>query len=144
VLKLFYAPGTCALASHIALEEAGAEYEAVRLDFRTGEQRQPDYLAINSKGRVPALVTDEGVLTETPAILVYVAQRFPGAQLAPIESPFALGARPGVQQLSVLDRPCRARARQARLSLGRRSGGAGSDAAQGSRFGRRMLRADRA
>jgi glutathione S-transferase len=89
VLKFFYAADTCALASHIALEEAGATYEAVRLDFRTGDQRKPEYLAINPKARVPALVTDDGVLTETPAMLVYVAQRFPDAGLAPMDSPFA-------------------------------------------------------
>ena len=87
MMKLFYAPGTCALASHIALEEAGADYEAVRLNFGAEEQRKPDYLAINPKGRVPALVTDRGVLTETPAILAYVAQSFPAAGLAP-QDPF--------------------------------------------------------
>lgn len=89
MLKLFYAVGTCALASHIALEEAGAEYDAVRLDFRTNDQRKPEYLAINPKGRVPALVTDDGVLTETPAILAFVAQSFPRAGLAPTADPFA-------------------------------------------------------
>ena len=89
MLRFFYAADTCALASHIALEEAGAEYEAVRLDFRTGDQRKPEYLAINPKGRVPALATDDGVLTETPAILAYVAQSFPGARLAPVANPFA-------------------------------------------------------
>jgi glutathione S-transferase len=89
VLKLFYAVGTCALASHIALEEAGAEYDAVRLEFGTNDQRKPEYLAINPKGRVPALVTDDGVLTETPAILAFVAQRFPSAGLAPTADPFA-------------------------------------------------------
>lgn len=88
MLKLFYAPGTCALASHIVLEEAGAEYEAVRLDFATNDQRKPEYLAVNPKGRVPALVTDRGVLTESPAILVFVAQRFPEAGLAPLADPF--------------------------------------------------------
>src|SRR5271166_121086 len=62
--KLYYAPGTCALASHIALEEAGAAYKAERLDFKTNQQNSPEYLAINPKGRVPALVTDHGVLTE--------------------------------------------------------------------------------
>jgi glutathione S-transferase len=91
MLKFFYAAETCALASHIALEEAGADYEAVRLSFRSSDQRKPEYLAINPKGRVPTLVTDEGVLTETPAILVYVAQRFPSARLAPLSNPFALG-----------------------------------------------------
>jgi glutathione S-transferase len=89
MLKLFYAPNTCALASHVALEEAGADYEAVRLDFRANEQRKPEYLAINPKGRVPALVTDRGVLTETPAILAFVAQCFPQARLAPLDDPFA-------------------------------------------------------
>ena len=80
---LYYAPGTCALASHIALEEAGADYDARRVDFSNGEQQSVDYLALNPKGRVPALVTPRGVLTETPAILAYIAQMFPGAALAP-------------------------------------------------------------
>lgn len=90
MLKLYYAPGTCALASHIALEEAGAPYEAVRLDFSRGEQRGAEYLKINPKGRVPALITDRGILTETPAILVYIAQSFPAAKLAAVGDPFAL------------------------------------------------------
>ncbi len=89
MLKLFYAPHTCSLASHIALEEAGAHYEAVRVDFRSNAQRAPEYLAINPKGRVPALVTDRGILTETPAILAYVAQSFPQTRLAPLDDPFA-------------------------------------------------------
>lgn len=83
MLKLFYAPGTCSLAAHIALEETGVPYEARRVDFSTAEQTKPDYLAINPKGRVPALVTDRGVITETPAILTYVAQSFPEAKLVP-------------------------------------------------------------
>ncbi len=89
--KLYYAPGTCALASHIALEEAGAAYKAERLDFRANQQNRPDYLAINPKGRVPALVTERGVLTETPAILAFIAQSFPQAKLAPFGDAFALG-----------------------------------------------------
>ena len=89
MLKLFYAVGTCALASHIALEEAGAEYEAIRLNFGTEDQRKPEYLKINPKGRVPALITDKGILTETPAILAYIAQVFPKANLAPLGDPFA-------------------------------------------------------
>ena len=90
MLTFHYAPGTCALASHLALEYAGAPYEAVRLDFRQQQQRSPDYLRINPKGRVPALTTDRGVITETPAILQYVAQTFPTAKLAPLEDPFLL------------------------------------------------------
>jgi glutathione S-transferase len=90
MLKFFFAPGTCALASRIALEEAGADYEPVRIDFKSGQQRSADYLAVNPKGRVPALVTDRGVLTETPAILFYVAQTYPAAKLAPLDDPFGL------------------------------------------------------
>ncbi len=89
MLKFFYAQNTCSLASHIALEEAGADYETVRLDFRTNDQRKPEYLAINPKSRVPALVTDRGILTETPAILAFVAQSFPEAKLAPFGDAFA-------------------------------------------------------
>lgn len=90
MLKLYYAAGTCALASHISLEEADAKFETVRLSFKTGDQRKPEYLAINPKGRVPALVTDQGILTETPALLVYIAQTFPKAGLAPLDNAFEL------------------------------------------------------
>lgn len=89
MLKLFYALNTCALASHITLEEIGVQHEAVRLDFSNHDQNKPDYLAINPKGRVPALITDRGILTETPAILAYLAQSYPQAQLAPLGDPFA-------------------------------------------------------
>jgi glutathione S-transferase len=89
MFKLYYAPGTCALASHIALAEAGADYELERIDFASSQQRTPEYLAVNPKGRVPALVTPQGTLTETPAILVYVAQSFSEAGLAPLDDPFA-------------------------------------------------------
>lgn len=85
MMKLFWAPNTCALASHIALEEAGATYETVRLNFADNQQRKPEYLAINPKGRVPALVTDRGILTETPAILAWIAQTYPQAKLAPTD-----------------------------------------------------------
>ncbi len=90
MFTLHYAPNTCALASHIALEHAGAEYQAVRVDFARSEQRSPDYLRVNPKGRVPALVTSRGILTETPAILMFVCQSFPEAGLAPLEDAFAL------------------------------------------------------
>ena len=89
MLKLFFSPGSCALASMIALEEAGADYEPVRIDFSKSEQTKPEYLAINPKGRVPALVTDRGILTENPAILAFVAQSYPQAKLAPLDDPFA-------------------------------------------------------
>lgn len=88
MLKLFYSKGSCALASRIALEDAGADYELVKVDLASGEQRGADYLKINPKGRVPALVTEKGILTETPAILIYVAQAFPEAKLAMLDDPF--------------------------------------------------------
>lgn len=90
MFTFYYAPNTCALASHIALEKAGAEYEAVRVDFSQDEQRSPEFLRINPKARVPALVTDRGILTETPAILMFICQSFPNAGLAPLEDAFAL------------------------------------------------------
>ncbi|EMN4465491.1 glutathione S-transferase family protein [Aeromonas hydrophila] len=89
-LTLYLAPGTCAMAVRIALTEAGAPHRIKQLDLAAGEQRSPTYLAINPKGRVPALVTERGVLTETPALLLYVAQRFPNAGLAPLDDPFLL------------------------------------------------------
>lgn len=90
MLNFYYAPGTCALASHLALELADARYEAVRLDFRAQQQRSPEYLRVNPKGRVPALATDRGVLTETPALLLFIAQSFPESGLAPLDDAFLL------------------------------------------------------
>ncbi len=84
----YYAPRTVSVASHITLNEAAADYELRRLDFSMTEQRSDDYLRVNPKGRVPALVTDQGILTETPAILAYVAQSYPAARLAPLDDPF--------------------------------------------------------
>ena len=89
MLKFFFGPHSCALASHIALEEAAADYDAVRLNLAAGDQKKPEFLKINPKARVPALVTDRGVLTENPAILAYIAQTFPKAKLAPLDDPFA-------------------------------------------------------
>jgi glutathione S-transferase len=89
-MKFYFAPNSCALASHIALEEAGAAYEAVRVNFGANEQRGSAYLAINPKGRVPSLVTARGVLTETPAMLLYIAQTHAAAGLAPLDDAWAL------------------------------------------------------
>ena len=89
MLKFYYAPKTCALAVHLALEHIGAPYEAIVLDFSQQAQRSPEYLHINPKGRVPALVTEDGFLSETPALLLYLCQRFPAANLAPLGSIFA-------------------------------------------------------
>ena len=94
MLTLFHTPGACSLASCIILEEirekVGAEYEIKKVSFADGDQHKPDFLRINPKGRVPALTTAAGILTETPAILLYLAQRFPEADLAPLDDIFAL------------------------------------------------------
>jgi glutathione S-transferase len=82
-LKFFYGPNACSLAPHIALAEAGAQFEAIRLDLKAGDQRKPEYLAVNPKGRVPALVTPQGTLTECAVILGWVAQTYPEAHLKP-------------------------------------------------------------
>jgi glutathione S-transferase len=88
---LYYAPGACSLACHIALEEAGADFGAHRLDFAKGEQRSSEYLRINPHGRVPALQVGERVLTEGPAILGYIARSHPGAGLLPADEFDAAG-----------------------------------------------------
>ncbi|MFN3878578.1 MAG: glutathione S-transferase family protein [Brevundimonas sp.] len=88
MLTLYTSSGSCSRASHIALEESGLDFEVRLLDFSKSEQRQPDYLAINPKGRVPALATDQGVLTESPAILAHIAALAHAGLLAPTD-PFA-------------------------------------------------------
>ncbi|MBU6373056.1 MAG: glutathione S-transferase N-terminal domain-containing protein [Alphaproteobacteria bacterium] len=82
-MKLFYAPGTCALAPHILLEEIGRPFEAVRLDFTANEQRSAAYLELNPRGRVPLLVTEQGSLRENVAISLYLADLEPARGLLP-------------------------------------------------------------
>jgi glutathione S-transferase len=79
-VKLYYLAGSCALAPHIALEQSGLAYEAVRIE--RGKQSDPSYLAINPLGRVPALVTlSHGTITEVPAVLCYIADQIGGHEL---------------------------------------------------------------
>ena len=80
-MKLYFSNGSCSLASHIMLEEAGAKFDAQRLNLREGEHKRPEYLAINPKAKVPALAVDGGVITENPAILSYIADTHPQANL---------------------------------------------------------------
>jgi glutathione S-transferase len=86
-MKLYYAPGACSLSPHIALREAGASFEAIKVDLAAKKtEAGEDFLAINPKGQVPTLVTDDGeVITEGPVIVQYLAERFPAAGLAPAE-----------------------------------------------------------
>ncbi|MCD6041390.1 MAG: glutathione S-transferase protein [Burkholderiales bacterium] len=77
MLTLFYAPGACSMAAHIALEESGEKYEAKRMDLSKGEQKTAEYLKIHPLGRVPALKLDDGSpLTENTAILPFLGKRF--------------------------------------------------------------------
>ncbi len=92
-MQLYYAPHTVSVAVAIALEEVGLEYEAIRLDFAEGEQSKPAYKQINPKGRVPALAVDGGILTETGALLEYVAAQAPGAGLVPADPVMAARMR---------------------------------------------------
>lgn len=92
---LFFSPGACSLASHIALAESGLPYAVRRVRFADDEQRSPDYLKLNPNGRVPVLVTDSGPLVETPAILAFIAQMAPEARLAPLDDPFQFARMQG-------------------------------------------------
>lgn len=84
-MKLYYSPGACSLASHIALEEAGLPYEAVAAPTKTKVLPDgSDFRKVNPLGYVPYLVMDDGTgLSEGPAILQYVADQAPAKQLAP-------------------------------------------------------------
>ena len=82
-MQLYYAPGTISVAVAIALEEAGLDYEAVKIDFANKEQLSPAYAQINPKSRVPALAVEGGILTETGALLDYIADITPEAGLRP-------------------------------------------------------------
>lgn len=80
---LYYAPGTASFAVHWLMIELGLDFQVIRLDFAAGEQRAPEFLRINPTGRVPALVVDGQVYTESAALLMLLAERHPAAGLAP-------------------------------------------------------------
>ena len=86
--RFIYAPETISLASHIALLDAGVTPDLQRLSFADKEQQSAHYTRINPKARVPTLITPDGALTETPAILGYIAQQFPDAGLMPLGDPY--------------------------------------------------------
>jgi glutathione S-transferase len=88
--SFYYYSNSCSIASQVALEQSGADFEAIRVNFAADEQRQEKFLGINPKGRVPALVTPRGILTENPAILMYICQTYPAAKLAPLDDVFAM------------------------------------------------------
>lgn len=81
--KLYFAPQTCARVTLTALEEVGAPFATQLVAFLAGEHRQPDFLAINPSGKVPALQTADGVIVQNGAILAYLAETHPDAGLLP-------------------------------------------------------------
>lgn len=89
-LTLYFAAGSCSLAALVGLEEAHAEFDAVRLVLPNGDQRRPEYLAIHPRGRVPVLVVDGTAIGENIAVLTAIAQRFPQARLLPAHDPVQL------------------------------------------------------
>ena len=83
MLTLYFSPGSSAMATHIALHEVGAQFEAKYVALQAKENRVPDYLALNPEGKVPTLVIDGQVLTEVAGTLYYIGRRFPEAKLFP-------------------------------------------------------------
>lgn len=90
-LKLYGAPGSCALVALWSMERAGVDYELISLNLPAGEQRHEAYLAVNRHGRVPALTVDGAAITEVNAIVTYLAARFPGVGILPADDPLLLG-----------------------------------------------------
>lgn len=80
---LYYAPGSANLVVHLALIEIGARYELRKIDIEKGEQRTPEYLAINPLGVVPTLIVDGTAHTEAASLAMLLAERHPDAHLAP-------------------------------------------------------------
>ncbi len=82
-LQLYFAPGACSFVPHVALEAAKAEFEPKLVKLHRGEQRTPEYLALNPNGQVPVLLVDARPLTQIVAICDYLDQRFPEARFLP-------------------------------------------------------------
>lgn len=85
MLTLYFSPGACSLAPHIALEESGLPYEVKPVFTKRGDNRKPEYLAINPLGKVPTLVADGRVITENVAILPFIADGAPQKNLLPTD-----------------------------------------------------------
>lgn len=88
-VTLYYSPGACSLAAHIALEEAKAEFEPMRVTLADREHHTQEYLAVNPRARVPALATSRGVVTENIAILNLIADLFGADGSVPLADPYA-------------------------------------------------------
>ncbi|MFK7853547.1 MAG: glutathione S-transferase family protein [Granulosicoccus sp.] len=88
-ITFYTSQSSIGVATHIALEESGLEYQLVEVDFTKQQQSDQSYLKINPKARVPSLVVQQGILTETPAILNYLAQCAPNSSIALPDDIFA-------------------------------------------------------
>jgi glutathione S-transferase len=88
MLKFYYSPAACSMAPHIALEESGASFEATPINILKRENYAPDFLAVNPKGFIPVLQTPNGIVSENPAILLYIGMSFPEAGLLPSNDAF--------------------------------------------------------
>jgi glutathione S-transferase len=86
MLTLYFFPGACSMAAHVALEETGVRYERKSIDLRAGEQTGEDFRRVNPRGQVPVLDVDGTAITESVAILTYVGRRFPDAELLPSDA----------------------------------------------------------
>lgn len=82
-IALYYSPGACSFAPHVVLREIGVEFELRKVSIANRDNYSPEYLAVNPKGRIPALLIDGFTLTENPAILAYLGRKYPEAQLYP-------------------------------------------------------------
>ncbi len=85
MLSFYFSPGACSMAPHIALEEAGAKFEAKPISLMKGQHKAPEFLKINPNGQVPTLVVDGRPLTENLAILLWIAEQHPAAELLPAD-----------------------------------------------------------
>lgn len=86
-IALYYSPGSCSLAPHIILNEIGEDFELRKFSTATGDNFSDEYLAVNPKARIPALMIDDYIVTENPAILALLGRRFPDAGLYPNDDP---------------------------------------------------------
>ena len=136
MLKLYYSPGACSLVPHIALEEAGVEFTALRIPIAEGGHLTPEYLAINPHARLPSLETDRGVITENVAVVNFIADRFGAAGSVPRGDPYAAARCNELLGWFALERPHCLRRGVARRAVHRRPelvAGARSGRAQDTR-----------
>lgn len=88
-MKLYEFAPTRSIRARWTLQELGVDFEAVTVDLRAGEHRRPEFLAINPAGKLPVLLDGDRVVTESVAIVLYLAEKYPEQRLFPMEDPGA-------------------------------------------------------